>query len=190
MKYISGPHKTTYTSKTMIMEPSGNFTKHLTLLFSNYQFHRYNSQKDNSQNINTQAKKSYAEKRDYLWNLPNKRPVKLKEKLKELEVPPSTICSKHEWTLMFFQEQVQNNRIVYCKWTDNCVLRIIINTGLIINVCVNIYTGDIQKISFDKFLVGKLLSEYITDGNFIFFYTTILTMGTPHIVHSVWSANF
>lgn len=53
---------------------------------------------------------------------------------------------------------------MYCKWTDNSVLRVILNTGLIINIGINVHTGDVQKISFDKYLIGKLLSEFITDS--------------------------
>lgn len=55
-------------------------------------FYRYHERKENCQNIINQSKKDYVEKRDYLWNLPNKRPNKLKEKLKELEVKKVCFC--------------------------------------------------------------------------------------------------
>lgn len=35
---------------------------------------------------------------------------------------------------------------------------------MLINICINIFTGDILKIVFDKYLMGKLLSEYVSDG--------------------------
>lgn len=62
--------------------------KHIIILpfMSHVRYFRYYDRKENQQNSIMQSKKSYTDKRDYLWNLPNKRPAKLKEKLKELEV--------------------------------------------------------------------------------------------------------
>ena len=39
---------------------------------------------------------------------------------------------------------------------------------MLINICVNIFTGDILKIMYDKYLIGKLLSEYVADGEYNF----------------------
>jgi hypothetical protein len=44
------------------------------------------------------------------------------------------------------------------------VLQLMLSSGILINICINIFTGDILKIIFDKYLMGKLLSEYIADG--------------------------
>lgn len=44
-----------------------------------------------------------------------------------------------------------------------------LNNGLLIQIQVNITTGDISKITFDKYLIGKLL-EHISDGNYICLY--------------------
>lgn len=35
---------------------------------------------------------------------------------------------------------------------------------MLVNIYVDIFTGDIIKIVFDKYLVGKLLSDFVTDG--------------------------
>jgi hypothetical protein len=44
------------------------------------------------------------------------------------------------------------------------MLQIMLSSGMLINICINIFTGDILKIVFDKYLMGKLLSEYVSDG--------------------------
>lgn len=67
------------------------------------------------------------------------------------------------------------NRVVYCKWADTDVLQIMLCTGVLVNICVNTHTADIRKISFDKYLVGKLQSEYISDGKYCAWYTIICT---------------
>jgi len=47
------------------------------------------------------------------------------------------------------------------------MLQLMLTSGMLISICINIFTGDILKIVFDKYLMGKLLSEFITDGKFI-----------------------
>lgn len=44
------------------------------------------------------------------------------------------------------------------------MLQLMLSSGILINISVNIFTGDVLKIVFDKYLMGKLLSEYVTDG--------------------------
>lgn len=39
-----------------------------------------------------------------------------------------------------------------------------LSSGLLIHVCVNIQTGDISRIAFDKYFIGKLISDTIVDG--------------------------
>lgn len=78
--------------------------------------------------------------------LSNKRPLKLKDALKDLE------------------QHLLSSKIVFHCWKDDSILQLILNTGIIVNIGINVYNGDIGKITFDKFLVGKLLSDNITDG--------------------------
>jgi hypothetical protein len=63
-----------------------------------------------------------------------------------------------------FQELLAHHKVVLLKWRDNCMLQIMLSSGMLINICINIFTGDILKIVFDKYLMGKLLSEYVADG--------------------------
>ena len=93
-----------------------------------------------------EGKKTYCHRRGSTFVLRNKRPFKLKEKLKELE------------------QQLINNKIVYFEWKDNNILSLVLNTGLIIAIGVNGLTKDVYKITFDKFLIGKLQSDSICDG--------------------------
>lgn len=44
-----------------------------------------------------------------------------------------------------------------------------LNNALLIQIQANIDTGDICKITFDKYLIGKLL-DHISDGNYLFLY--------------------
>lgn len=38
-----------------------------------------------------------------------------------------------------------------------------LSSGLLINIYVNVFNGDIQKIVYDKYLFGKLLSENVSN---------------------------
>lgn len=53
---------------------------------------RYYDKKTNDDSVSFEGKKSYVEKRGHVWVPQNKRPIRLKENLKELEVIAS-ICS-------------------------------------------------------------------------------------------------
>lgn len=93
-----------------------------------------------------EGKISYSERRGLKLQLDNKRPFKLKNTLKQLE------------------EELKGNRIVFCQWKDSFILQCMVSTGLLIHICVNIFTGDIIRIAYDKYFVGKLISENVTNG--------------------------
>lgn len=61
------------------------------------------------------------------------------------------------------EEMMKHNRVVYCAWSDNVVMQMLLSNGLLVHICIDIYTGDINRISFDRFLIGKLISEAVTD---------------------------
>ena len=46
-------------------------------------------------------------------------------------------------------------------------MQIMLSSGLLIYIQVDLSSGDIQKIVFDKYLLGKL-SERLSDGKFYF----------------------
>lgn len=80
-----------------------------------------------------------------MWHVVNKRPHKLKDKLKELE------------------DYLVHNKIVYFAWED-VRLKLLLSTGLIVTITINSNTGDIVSISFDKHLSAKLQVNIICDG--------------------------
>jgi len=45
-----------------------------------------------------------------------------------------------------------------------------LSNGLLVQIQVCVFSGDIQEINFDKYLVGKL-AEHISDGNATIFAT-------------------
>lgn len=64
------------------------------------------------------------------------------------------------------QECLETGRVVYHQWRDSCTLQLIFGNGLIANLTVSASTGDILEVLFDKFMVGKLLSDYISDSEY------------------------
>lgn len=98
------------------------------------------------ENVYEEGKKSYAQKRGMVYTPQNKKGNKMKDSIKYLE------------------EQLNEHSTVYCQWFDYCTLQIMLSSGLLIYIQVDLRSGDIQKIVFDKYLVGKL-SDRLSDGN-------------------------
>ena len=88
-------------------------------------------------------KTSFAVGRGQKWYLENKRPERLRTNLKELE----DLLGEHS--------------VIFCKWRSSHMFQLVLATGMIINVHLN-KLGDLSRISFDKYLVGRL-SDHITD---------------------------
>lgn len=105
----------------------------------------YEKKSENAKSIYSEGKKHYFEARGFKWNVDNKKPNKLRNALKLLE------------------EELRQRRIVFCKWKNNLIVQIMLSNGLLIHVAINPFTGDINRIYFDKYFIGKLISEQITD---------------------------
>ncbi|KAI4462690.1 homoloc-13 [Holotrichia oblita] len=105
----------------------------------------YSSNKDTSENSHVLSKKSYCENRGLTWSPTNKRPHKLKDRLRELE------------------EYLYQNKIICFSWRDSC-LSILLSKGIVININYNSKACDIISICFDKYLTSKIQNEYICDG--------------------------
>lgn len=91
------------------------------------------------------GKQDYANLRDQQYILHGRKSKQIRSSIKKLE------------------EQLKSNRIVYCAWSDNVVLQILLSNGLLVHICINVFTGDILRMAFDRFFIGKLISESITD---------------------------
>lgn len=72
--------------------------------------------------------------------------------------------SKHvKYAIKKLEEMLKHNRIVYCSWRDNVLIQMLLSNGALVHMCIDIFTGDIIRIAFDKFLIGKLISEDVAD---------------------------
>ncbi|XP_053693139.1 WD repeat-containing and planar cell polarity effector protein fritz [Sabethes cyaneus] len=100
---------------------------------------------ENAKSTYSDGKKLYFESRGFKLNVDNKKPNKLRNALRMLE------------------EELRQKRIVFCKWKNNIILQIMLCNGLLIHVLINPFNGNIGRIYFDKYFIGKLISEQITD---------------------------
>uniref|UniRef100_T1JGE4 SAYSvFN domain-containing protein n=1 Tax=Strigamia maritima TaxID=126957 RepID=T1JGE4_STRMM len=92
-----------------------------------------------------EEKKNYTESRGVVWTLSNKRPEKLRDALKELE------------------ELFSTSRCLSLEWKNQSTIQLVFSNSIFVYIFINIATGDIEKISFDKYLVGKIHSDHIVD---------------------------
>lgn len=77
--------------------------------------------------------------------LDNKRPHKLKDAIRRLE------------------ENIAEHPVVYSQWRDNSILRLMLSNGLLVHICLNVLSGAVARISYDKYFVGKITTDAITD---------------------------
>lgn len=113
-------------------------------------FHRlFDHKKDTSSSTADKyyhAKRDYAEKRGVVLSNKNKNTNKLKSSLKQ------------------FEEELKTKKVVFCEWSDQKTFHLMLSNGLLIYVEIDAFTGDVSRINFDKYFVGKIISENICDG--------------------------
>lgn len=80
-----------------------------------------------------------------------------------------------------FQDCLDHLRVVYHQWRDSSTVQIMFNSGIVVNIVVNPATGDISEIIFDKYMVGKLLSEYVGDGKCILWFCLSYILLVTHL---------
>lgn len=61
------------------------------------------------------------------------------------------------------EEELKTKKVITCFWTNERTFMLMLANGLIILNEIDIYTGNIKKISFDKYFIGKLISENVCD---------------------------
>ncbi|XP_053961395.1 WD repeat-containing and planar cell polarity effector protein fritz [Anastrepha ludens] len=96
------------------------------------------------------AKRDYIERRSGITVLKNSRkaPGRLKDNIKRLE------------------ELLRTYKIVHSEWRDAAQVLLLFANGIIAHICVDAATGDILRMVYEKYFVGKLASEVITDAFF------------------------
>lgn len=109
---------------------------------------RYQRQREVSHELTALAKRDYTERRNGLAVLKNSRKAagRLKDNLKKLE------------------DLLRTHKLVHSEWQDAAQVLLLFDHGIIAHISVDIYTGDILRMVFEKYLVGKLAAEVITDG--------------------------
>ncbi|CAG9861084.1 unnamed protein product [Phyllotreta striolata] len=112
---------------------------------TDYGSFKYYNKKEGNDLLSSHSKKDYCDKRGLLWYLPNKRPHKLKEKLKELE------------------DHLIHSKIVSFNFEDTNLI-LLLSTGLLVTLTISAATGDLTNIVFDKQLSAKLQANIICDG--------------------------
>ncbi|XP_020807070.1 WD repeat-containing and planar cell polarity effector protein fritz [Drosophila serrata] len=116
-----------------------------------FRYLRQREKEQEQQDLTTLAKRDYTERRNGLAVLKNssrKAAGRLKDNLKKLE------------------DLLRQHRIIHSEWQDAAQVLLLFANGLIAHICVDIYTGDILRMVFEKYLVGKLAAEVITDAFF------------------------
>ncbi|KAF6215591.1 hypothetical protein GE061_010347 [Apolygus lucorum] len=92
-----------------------------------------------------EGKKLYCDGRGISFSLQNKRPKKLRDALAE------------------FEEALRDNRLVRLEWKCSSVIRAVFDGGLQSYVKINLHSGDPEEFVHDKFVTGKLASNYVSD---------------------------
>ncbi|GAB0086297.1 WD repeat-containing and planar cell polarity effector protein fritz [Sergentomyia squamirostris] len=110
---------------------------------------RYHQKKDLiAEGVFATGKRLYGEKRDIKHTVDNKGGSKLRNSIRKLE------------------ELLEKYKVIHGtqggQWKDSLVLRLMLSNGLIVHICIN-STGEMLRVAFDKYFLGKIVSESITD---------------------------
>lgn len=110
-----------------------------------FTYHEKNDPGSEGEHIYWEEKLQYTESRDATWTPKNKRPERLRDTLKEVE------------------DTLATYRILRSKWLTRQYVQLYLANGSVVSLVVSLHTGDIDRILFDKTLVGKLSGENPTD---------------------------
>lgn len=123
-----------------------SFREDIKIKETDFGCYRYHQKKELSdESVYAAGKRLYGQRRDIKYTVDNKGATKLRNSIRKLE------------------ELLEKHKVIYCQWKDNVVLRLMLSNGLIVHVCVNIFTGEVMRVAFDKYFLGKIVSEAITD---------------------------
>ncbi|XP_073484285.1 WD repeat-containing and planar cell polarity effector protein fritz homolog [Aquarana catesbeiana] len=93
-----------------------------------------------------EERQQLAESRGFPWVLKNKRPEKLRDNLMELE------------------ELMQSSECVLSKWKNKYVCQLLFSSGVLVSISLS--GPQLEKLVIDRTLVGKLISNPISDAVF------------------------
>ncbi|NXI44067.1 FRITZ protein, partial [Galbula dea] len=86
----------------------------------------------------------YLPARDYPWVLKSKRPDKVRDALKELE------------------DLMQHGQCMLSKWKNKQICQLLFHSGILVSLSLS--GPQLEKVVIDKTLVGKLISDTISDA--------------------------
>ncbi|KAF5300026.1 hypothetical protein FQR65_LT09283 [Abscondita terminalis] len=109
--------------------------------FSTFKYY----QRRDAQDLLYKSKRLYSEQRGITWHPPNKRPFKVKDKLKELE------------------ECLLQSKVI-CTACNSNVFQLLLANGILVQITINPSTHRITNILFNKSLSSKVQNELICDG--------------------------
>ncbi|CAN7939515.1 unnamed protein product, partial [Ixodes hexagonus] len=92
------------------------------------------------------AKQEYAKARDTMWTPSNRRPERLRDSLKE------------------FEDILGAQKCISLKWITSGLLQLFFQTGACAFLQVEPENCRLQQVSIDRYLVGKLASEHVSDA--------------------------
>ncbi|KAL9962591.1 hypothetical protein ACROYT_G031702 [Oculina patagonica] len=101
-----------------------------------------------------EQRRQWGEDRGVAWTPKNRRPERLRDALKECE------------------ELLQHCRVLDVRWRTLRNLQLLLNNGSLISILVSSSSGDIERISVDKSLTGKVpdpINEAIITDSFMLF---------------------
>ncbi|XP_061402322.1 WD repeat-containing and planar cell polarity effector protein fritz [Musca vetustissima] len=116
---------------------------------------RYTRQRELQQlpanDLYAEAKRDYIERRNGVAVLKSSRKAigRLKDNLKRLE---ELLRTQH--------------KVVHIHWPEDSHVLLLFANGIIAHICIDAFTGDISRMVYEKYLVGKLAAETITDAFF------------------------
>lgn len=111
---------------------------------------KYNADKNaaKAEDVYVEGKAAYSVARGTKFCLDNKKPHRLRRNLKKLET------------------ELRSHSVVHCEWIFSNIVQIMLSNGLLVHVVLNSMTSDVTHVSFDKFLVGKLVSTAVNNGEY------------------------
>ena len=86
--------------------------------------------------------------------------------------PPSAL---HRSSLKEFEELIADHAVIFSKWRTRHFFQLILQNGVIVNIHIN-KLGDLARIAFDRYLVGKL-TDHPTDCWFTSKHLIIVYLG-------------
>lgn len=115
------------------------------------------------------CRKEWSEGRNITWYLPNQRPIKLRDQLRECE------------------ELFSSQRIICVKWKTLRHFIILLQSGVMILFTVSKQSGDIEGILIDRTLLQRIDAPLdraiVLDGVIIFLYTDNNKVGVVCTMH-------